>query len=138
MPTQHPPAVVEFLQRPLIAHLATLNPSGSPQLSVMWFKYEDGEFLFTTTTGRVKYRNYERDPRAAMTVIDPDDMYKWVIVNGRLSVDHRDPIAFYRGLSDHYLGPEQAAESWKTAALEGRTVLRLTQQRIRTRGFPTE
>ena len=62
-------------------------------------------------------------------------MYKWVIVNGTLSVDNRDPIAFYRGLADHYFGKERAEEFWKTAALEGRTVLRLTQQRIRTLRF---
>lgn len=127
--------VTEFLQRPLVAHLATVNPSGSPQLTVMWFAFEDGDFLFTTTTGRVKYRNYQQDPRGAFTVIDPENMYRWVIVNGRFSVDDRDPLAFYRGLAEHYFGPERAAEFWKTAQLKDRTVLRLTPTRIRTLGF---
>ena len=44
------PADAEFLQRPLASQLVTVNPSGAPQLTVMWFRYEDGALLFTTTT----------------------------------------------------------------------------------------
>ena len=137
-PVQMSPAVVEFLKRPLACHLATVNPGGSPQLTVMWFRYEEGNLLFTTTTTRVKFRNYEHDPRAAVTIIDPHDMWKWVIVNGTFSVDQRDPRAFYVDLARHYHGPE-AFEKWQqTAAMENRTVLRLTPRRVRSIGFPVE
>ena len=132
------PAVVEYIQQPLAATLAMINPSGSPQLTVMWFKYEDGDLLFTTTISRVKFRNFERDPRGAVSIVDPNDMWKFVIVSGAFSVDDRDPVAFYEGLALHYHGPEKFAEWRKTAVMEGRTVLRLTPQRIRTRGFPSE
>ena len=75
-----------FLQRPLATQLATVNPSGSPQQSIMWCKYEAGDFLFTTTTDRVKFRNYQHDLRASLTILDPENMRKWVIVTGTLSV----------------------------------------------------
>jgi PPOX class probable F420-dependent enzyme len=130
------PPVIEFLKRPLATQLATVNPSGSPQQTIIWFKYEDGEFLFTTTTDRVKFRNYQHNPRASLTILDPENMRKWVIVTGTLSVDNRDPLAFYQSLAEHYLDEKRLAEWRRTAMLERRTVLRLTPQRIRTLGFP--
>lgn len=59
-----------------------------------------------------------------------------MIVNGTLSVDTRDPLAFYRSLAEHYLDEQRLAEWRRTAVLERRTVLRLTPRRIRTMGFP--
>ena len=137
-PATFSPSVVEFLQQPLPAHLATINPSGSPQLTVMWFKYEDGDLLFTTLTNRVKFRNQQHDPRGAVSIVDRDDMWKWVIVNGTFSVDGRDPQKFYRDLAAHYLQGEKLANWEKTAVFEGRTVLRLTPRRVRTLGFPQD
>ena len=132
------PAVAEYLQKPLAATLAMINPSGSPQLTVMWFKYEDGDLLFTTLTNRVKFRNQQHDPRGAVSIVDRNDMWKWVIVNGTFSVDGRDPLKFYRDLAAHYLQGEKLANWEKTAVFEGRTVLRLTPRRVRTLGFPQE
>lgn len=129
---------VEFLHRPFPAHLVTVNANGSPQATVMWFRYENGALLFTTTTDRVKFRNMQKDPRAVFTVLDPTNMYKWVTVHGKLSVDTRDPVSFYKSLAEHYLSGE-SLESWrKTANMENRTVLKLTPMLIRTMGFPQE
>jgi PPOX class probable F420-dependent enzyme len=136
--TTFSPAVVEFLKRPLGSQLVTLNPNGSPQVTIMWFKYEDGALLFTTTTDRIKFRNQQKNPRAAIAIMDPANMYKWVIVRGKLSVEKRDPAAFYRGLAEHYLDDAGLAEWRKTAVMEKRTVLKLTPTQIRTMGFPQE
>ena len=51
---------------------------------------------------------------------------KWVIVSGTLSVDNRDPLAFYQNLAAHYLGEKRLAEWRRTAVLERCTVPRLT------------
>lgn len=131
-----PPAAIEFLQQPLAAQLAMINPSGSPHQTIMWFRYEEGSFLITSTTDRIKFRNVQHDPRASLTIVDPASMWRWVIVNGILSVDGRDPVAFYRGLAKHYLDRERFAEWQHRAMLERRTVLRLTPRRVRTMGFP--
>jgi len=130
--------VEEFLRQPLAALLSMVNPSGMPQQTVMWFKYENGDFLFTTLTGRVKFRNYLRDPRGSVAIVDPDDMFRYVIAEGRFSVDDRDPVVFYRELGRHYLDDEGYARWQQTAVTEGRTVLRLTPTRRRIEGFPQE
>ena len=131
-----PPAVTEFLQQPMASQLVTINPDGSPQATIMWFQYENGALLFTTTTDRIKFRNMQKDPRAVLTVMDPANMYKWVTVHGKLSVDDREPAAFYQGLADHYLTGDSLAAWKKMAVMDKRTVLKLTPTHVRAMGFP--
>lgn len=135
-PDAFPPMVEAFLRQPLAATLSMVNPSGSPQQTVMWFMYEDSDFLFTTLTGRVKFRNFRRDPRGSVAIVDPDDMFRYVIASGTFTVDDRDPVAFYRTLGRHYLDDEGLARWQRTAVTDGRTVLRLTPTRRRVEGFP--
>lgn len=95
-----------LLQRPVFGHLATVRPDGSPQVNPMWFDW-DGELLrFTHTTKRQKYRNISANPHIAMSVIDPDDPYRFVEVRGVVEEIVPDPTgAFYLQLNDRYSGP---------------------------------
>ena len=68
------------------AVLATVNPDGSPQTSVVWVGREGDELLFSTLEGRVKHRNMLRDPRVSVTVIDWSDPEYFVELRGRVSM----------------------------------------------------
>ena len=68
------------------AVLATVNPDGSPQTSVMWVGRDGGDLLFSTVAGRVKHRNMSRDPRVSVTVIDSSDPENSVELRGRVSM----------------------------------------------------
>jgi len=72
------------------AVLATVNPDGSPQTSVVWVGRDGDELLFSTVEGRVKHRNMRRDPRVSVTVIDWSDPENYVELRGRVSMtpDH--------------------------------------------------
>ncbi|HUC26115.1 MAG TPA: PPOX class F420-dependent oxidoreductase [Streptosporangiaceae bacterium] len=67
------------------AVLATVNPDGSPQTSVIWVGRDDGGVLFTTVAGRVKHRNMTRDPRLSITVIDSADPENYAELRGRVA-----------------------------------------------------
>jgi PPOX class probable F420-dependent enzyme len=68
------------------AVLATINPDGSPQTSVMWVGREGNDLLFSTVEGRVKHRNMRRDPRVSVTVIDSSDPENYAELRGRVSM----------------------------------------------------
>ena len=68
------------------AVLATINPDGSPQTSVVWVGRDGGDLLFSTVEGRVKHRNMLRDPRVSVTVIDSADPENYVELRGRVSM----------------------------------------------------
>jgi PPOX class probable F420-dependent enzyme len=68
------------------AVLATVNPDGSPQTSVIWVGRDGGDVLFSTVEGRVKHRNMLRDPRVSISVIDSADPENYVELRGRASM----------------------------------------------------
>jgi PPOX class probable F420-dependent enzyme len=68
------------------AVVATVNPDGSPQTSVVWVGREGGDLLFSTLEGRVKHRNMVRDPRVSVTVIDSADPENYVELRGHVSI----------------------------------------------------
>jgi PPOX class probable F420-dependent enzyme len=68
------------------AVLATVNPDGSPQTSVVWVGRDGGDLLFSTVEGRVKHRNMLRDPRVSVSVIDWADPENYVELRGRVSM----------------------------------------------------
>ena len=68
------------------AVLATVNPDGSPQTSVVWVGRDGDDLLFSTVEGRVKHRNMLRDPRISVSVIDWSDPENYVELRGRVSM----------------------------------------------------
>jgi len=68
------------------AVLATVNPDGSPQTSVIWVGRDGNDLLFSTVEGRVKHRNMLRDPRVSVSVIDSADPENYVELRGRVSM----------------------------------------------------
>jgi PPOX class probable F420-dependent enzyme len=93
------------------AVLATLNPDGSPQTSVIWVGRDDDGVLFTTVEGRVKHRNMVRDPRVSITVIDSADPEYYVELRGRVeSISHDDGRQMDTQLSWKYDGRDPAPE----------------------------
>lgn len=57
-----------FLHEPRHAIVATNRHGGPPQLSPVWFVYENGRLLFSVQSTSVKYANLRRDPRVAVCI----------------------------------------------------------------------
>lgn len=129
------PEVQQFLARPLLAKLVTLNPSGSPQITFMNYVFSDGAFSFSTRQTSIKVRNLGKDPRMAVAIDDPQDPQRGVIANGTATVTG-DPAGelLMRVMSRHgrSITPEDARERAKK---EGRVVVRMTVKRLRTQGL---
>ncbi len=94
-----------LLARPIIATLTTLSADGSPQSTPLWITVEGDDLVVNTARGRVKERNMARDPRVAVVVIDPDDAYNVVVVNGTVSAMTEDGAdAVIDALAQKYMG----------------------------------
>ncbi len=86
MPVQLPDDIRALLTEPIFFHVATLNPDGSPQLSIIWGGVEGDLFWFSTAEGRAKPRNLRNDPRLAVSFSPPDKPYRNIVLNGRAVV----------------------------------------------------
>ena len=99
-----PPAShVDLLEKPLYAHVATVRTDGGPQSSPMWFAWDGTHIRMTHTSKRQKFRNLERDPRIALSIVDPVDPLRSIEVRGTVSIANDDATAsFYQGLQHRY------------------------------------
>jgi PPOX class probable F420-dependent enzyme len=101
MATKIPDTFLDLLtQKKAYAHLATVMPDGSPQVTPVWFDYEGGKIRVNTARGRVKDRNMTQNARVALSIIDPDNPYRHLAVRGRVAKvteegadDHIDALA---------------------------------------------
>jgi PPOX class probable F420-dependent enzyme len=90
---------------PNFVFLATLNPDGSPQVTPMWAEVVGDLIVMNTTRTNVKVRNFKRDPRVAVSTIDPDDPYEFVAVQGEVvEATEAGAREHIQKLSQDYLG----------------------------------
>ena len=106
--TETPPAThLDLLQRPLFAHFATVAADGSPRVNPMWFLWDAaaGVLKLTHTRERHNYRYLQRQPHVALSIVDPDDPYRYIQVRGVVEKVEDDPTgAFYQQLQQRYRG----------------------------------
>jgi PPOX class probable F420-dependent enzyme len=107
------------------AVIATVNPDGSPQTSVVWVGRDGDDLLFSTVEGRVKHRNMLRDPRVSVTVIDSADPENYVELRGRVSMTLDVGRRVDTQLSWKYDGRDPATD--KPGAV--RVVIRMTVEK---------
>ncbi|MET4430352.1 PPOX class F420-dependent oxidoreductase [Mycolicibacterium sp. 624] len=95
-----------LLGRPLYAHLATVRPDGTVQVSPMWFEW-DGEVLrLNTRPQQQRYRNMKAHPQVALSIIDPDNPFRYLEVRGIVEEFIPDPTGeHYMRLNAVYDGP---------------------------------
>src|SRR4051812_11800497 len=122
----------DLLQKPAFANLATLNPDGSPQVTPVWFEYDGGNIIINTARGRVKDRNLQREPRVALTIVDPENPYRYLGIQGRvMDMTENGADAGIDKLAKKYLGKD--TYPWK-AANEVRVMVRIAPEKVHAIG----
>jgi PPOX class probable F420-dependent enzyme len=93
--------------------LVTLNPDGSPQVSLVWMALRstpDGDELVTGhLSEHKKVRNIRRDPRVAVTIVDPGDVGKtlrsYIAIDGTARIEEGGAPELLKELSQELLDP---------------------------------
>jgi PPOX class probable F420-dependent enzyme len=106
--TEIPAAFHDLLgDKKAFANLATIMPDGSPQVTPVWFDYSNGKIRVNTAKGRVKARNMVEGSRVALSILDPDNPYRYLQIRGRVShVTEAGGTAHIDSLAKKYLGKD--------------------------------
>lgn len=110
MPTTFNEATRGLLDGQNFATVATVNPDGGPQSSVVWVKREGNTLLYSTTRGRRKERNHLRDPRVSVSIFETTNPYNYVEIRGTAEVTEDGGRALIDELSQKYLNRDYPAE----------------------------
>jgi PPOX class probable F420-dependent enzyme len=122
----------QFLEQPFVGVVTTLREDGSPHSTIVWVDVEDGVVSFNTALGRAKPNHLEKDPRAGLLVVDPNDSYKWVAVDGPAELTTDGADAQIDKLAKKYLGKDEYP--WRKPE-EQRVKVRITPEHITASGF---
>jgi PPOX class probable F420-dependent enzyme len=75
----------DLFDKKAFAHLATLMPDGTPQVTPVWVDYDGKHVLVNSARGRQKDKNMERNPEVSLSIQDPDNPYRYLEVRGRVT-----------------------------------------------------
>jgi hypothetical protein len=94
----------DLLDTTALIHVATIGPNGEPQSNPVWFDW-DGQYMrFSQTKTRQKYRNLQRDPRIAVSLVDPTNPYRYLEIRGRVvRIDDDPDNVFIDSMAKKYL-----------------------------------
>jgi len=114
------------------ANLATLNADGTPQVTPVWFDWDGSRLRINTAKGRLKDKNLRRTPAVALSIMDPDNPYRYVQVKGRVAaVTESGADAHIDSLSKKYLGQDRYP--YRKPG-EVRVIFTITPDRVQTMG----
>ncbi len=104
-----PDAYLDLLQQKLsFANLATIMPDGTPQVTPVWFDYSNGKIRVNSAKGRVKTRNMREGAPVALSILDPDNPYRYIQIRGRVEhVTEDGASAHIDSLAKKYLGKDK-------------------------------
>jgi len=105
--------------------VATVEPDGSPQTSVVWIRADGDDLLFSTIKGRRKHANLTRDPRVSVLVLDAGDPYSYCEIRGTAELTDDPQAELIEELSVKYTG-----ESFGERPGEQRVVVRVRPGKV--------
>jgi PPOX class probable F420-dependent enzyme len=110
MTTQLPGSARAVLDSPALAHLVTLNPDGSPQVTVVWVGLDGDEIVAAHLPEHRKVRNIRNDSRVALSIEtsarNAMGLNEYLVVYGTARITEGGAAELLQQLAHTYIGPE--------------------------------
>lgn len=123
-----PTAYHDLFEKRTFAHIGTVLPNGAPHITPVWIDYdaEDDRLLVNTERGRQKDRNVRRHPDVGLSMLDPDDPYRYLAVVGTVTE------ATTEGARDHIdaLAQRYVGTDYQNSIQTERVILRIRPDRL--------
>src|ERR1700757_870011 len=77
-----PEKYADLFQKRVFASLSTLMPDGRPQVTPVWCDFDGQHVMFNSARGRKKDGNFRGKPGVALSIVDPDNPYRYMKIRG--------------------------------------------------------
>jgi PPOX class probable F420-dependent enzyme len=127
-----PEEYTDLFERPSFGNMATMLPTGFPHVTPVWIDYDGEHLLVNTARGRQKERNVARNPSVGVSVIDPDDFYRYLSAYGEVTdLREEGAVEHIHELSRRYTGEEYGNLDAEEGA---RVIIEITPEHVITSG----
>lgn len=127
--------ILSFLKEPHYMVLATIGKTGVPQLTVVWFFYENGLIKISITKTRVKYKNILRDSRVSCLIYDRTNPYRYLQVRGTVVNIEDDPEFVFGGFLCERYGRDENYRRDPIRKKEGRITVSIKPDGFYAKGL---
>jgi PPOX class probable F420-dependent enzyme len=104
------PEARELIESDALAHMVTLNPDGSPQVTCVWVGLDDGEIVSAHLGRYRKIKNIERDPRVAISIegegLSDRGLRRYLVIRGEARIQEGGGPEVLQRLAHTYIGPD--------------------------------
>lgn len=114
-----------------VATLATIAPDGFPQVTALWFLFDDDTLKLSLNTSRQKVKNLQARPECTLFILDPANPYRTLEVRARAEITPDADYAFAKKLGAKYGGADFSANDRPG---ETRVVVSLQPVKVNTWG----
>lgn len=105
-----PESIKEVLQSDALAHVATLDSSGKPHVTLAWVGIDGDEIVFATLFDQRKLKNIRRDPRVTLSMttggMNAMGLHEYLVIHGQGRVTEGGAPETLQELAHTYLGPD--------------------------------
>lgn len=105
-----PDAARKVLESDAVAHVATIDPDGRPQVTCAWVGLDGEELVFGTLFDQKKLKNLRRDPRVTLSVettnINDYGLREYLVIYGHARITDGGAVELLQDLARTYLGPD--------------------------------
>ncbi|MFF1411885.1 PPOX class F420-dependent oxidoreductase [Streptomyces sp. NPDC058289] len=115
---------------PVFATVATIQPDGSPQLSITWLTRDGEDLLVSTTVGRRKEKNLRADPRITVMINPHNAPYTYAEVRGTATLTTEGGQELIDELSRKYTGKDYADFNPASKDDTARVVVRVIPRKV--------
>ncbi len=107
-----PEEYLDLFKKKAFAHLATLMADGTPQVTPVWCDFDGIHIRINSARGRQKDQNIRRDPRVSMSILDPDNPYRYLEIRGQvISITEENAQCHIDSLAKKYLDQDKYSSS---------------------------
>ena len=89
-----------------VATLATIDDNGFPQLTEVWFLFEDGKVKISLNDARLKTKNLRARPQCSLFILDLANPFRYLDVRGTAVVEYDDDYEFAEKVGAKYGGAD--------------------------------
>lgn len=122
-----PESVRNLLADKAYGHVITFNPSGTPQVTMVWMDVDGNQAVYNTAEGRIKVRNLRKDPRIIVSVQNRNEPQSYVCLTGKATLTEAGAEANIDKLAKRFLGLD--TYPWRAPG-EKRILVRIDVEKI--------
>ncbi|HYV04206.1 MAG TPA: PPOX class F420-dependent oxidoreductase [Blastocatellia bacterium] len=80
-----PEKYADLFEKKAFANLATVNSDGTPQVTPVWVDFDGTNVIVNSARGRRKDKNMTKNAAVSLSIMDPDNPYRYLEIRGRVA-----------------------------------------------------